>query len=557
MTCKGPAATTVFGCAAIAVAAALLLSGCTTIDGFRSGGDRDAEVADEGPSAVDSARDALAAEDLQTAESVLAVALAPIPGDDATAGPTIRGTADTADLLVLRAELRIRQRRYLEAESDALTAMALVPATLSAEDPMPAFSDEPYGPRDYREGSEDAEPAPAAEPPRLTQRSIHIRLAHLYEDRGEDDTAERHLDDAHELCIEDPVHVERRDCELERRALVRIRLARGRYAEAEPLVLEEIADVQSRYGPDDLRLSFALCNVARFYARQGKYALSGPLFARSLDLWKSVQEDAAAEQARAVAAGEPGPFDAAFLRPRAGHAPFAAPCGLEDQPLLLYKLGKPKAAADAIGYEQELWEADRDAGAAAIAYLAALEAQAAAPLDLASARHAVAFIALRKGDQVRAEEELREVVAAYAAEWPTLAISDRRYHVEDYLKACESLIELWRETQRHAEAYELGLKARDIAAADVDGYDSLRLDTQLSLAKTFREMRTPVRAERAAGLYLDAIVDARGDRSPDYAWALRTISYAYLLRGELDASKRMEMQAKAIWAKHDIVAPEF
>jgi hypothetical protein len=77
------------------------------------------------------------------------------------------------------------------------------------------------------------------------------------------------------------------------------------------------------------------------------------------------------------------------------------------------------------------------------------------------------------------------------------------------------------------------------------------------MAKTYREMRDAGKAEAAAGRYLDAVVGARGDRSADYAWALRTISYAYLLGDELDASQRMEMQARAIWAKQAIVAPAF
>ncbi|MFN2375424.1 MAG: hypothetical protein ABR538_02730, partial [Candidatus Binatia bacterium] len=346
-------------------------------------------------------------------------------------------------------------------------------------------------------------------------------------------------------------------CERERQSLVRVRLARGRYAEAEPVVLAEISDVQSRYGATDIRLSVALCNVARFYARQGQYALSGPLFARSFDLWKTVREDAQAEHKRAVAAGQPSPFGAEFLRPRAGHAPFAAPCGLEDQPLLLYKIGKAGVANDAIRYEEALWAADTDAGPAAVDQLNAMVSRGADPLDIAAARHAVAFVAKRKGDMDRAERETRAVLAAYAAEWPALPLSERRYRAEDYLRAHESLIEILRSTRRFPEAVELGQRAEQLAAATVHQYDSVRLDTLLSLAKTFREMREAGRAESAAARYLDAIVAARGDTSADYAWALRTISYAYLLRDELDASGRMEMQAKAIWAKQSTVAPAF
>jgi hypothetical protein len=220
-------------------------------------------------------------------------------------------------------------------------------------------------------------------------------------------------------------------------------------------------------------------------------------------------------------------------------------------------MGKPSVAADAVRYQQQLWADDTEAGAAAIAALDADIARGADPLDVASARHAVAFVAERKGDAARAEQELRAVAEAYAAAWPSLATSERRYRAEDYLTALESLIEVLRSSRRFAEATALGVRAEEVASTSVDAYDSLRLDTLLSEARTAREMRDPDKAEAAAGRYLDAIVTARGDRSADYAWALRTISYAYLLKDELDASQRMEMQAKAIWAKQDTFAPEF
>jgi hypothetical protein len=529
----------------VAAAALVLAAGCSQTNrmvGFqgpgRGGSVPTADVT--GPTAVARARAAIASGDFLAADMTLTEALAPPDSgkdddkDKDEGGPTIRQNASTAELLVVRAELRIRQGRFPEAESDALTAMAMVPATPTAAE---AATEEKKNP--------------------LTQRSIHIRLAQLYEDAGRDDDAEQHLAAARELCQADAALVEERQCDREREALVRIRVARGHYAEAEPLVLAEIAEVQAHYGADDIRLAVAMCNAAHFYARQGKYALSGPLYSRSFDLWRSSREEAFAEQQRAVAAGQPSPFDADFLRPRAGHLPFAAPCGLEDQPDLLYKIGKPSVAADAVRYQQQLWADDTEAGAAAIAALDADLARSADPLDVASARHAVAFVAERKGDAARAEQELRAVSEAYAAAWPSLATSERRYRAEDYLTALESLIEVLRSSRRFAEATALGDKAEEVASASVDAYDSLRLDTLLSEARTAREMRDPDKAEAAAGRYLDAIVSARGDRSADYAWALRTISYAYLLKDELDASQRMEMQAKAIWAKQDTVAPEF
>ncbi len=520
---------------------------------------------------VERVRAALDAGDLLAADTGIAAGLT-VPASEKPKGPEISGaviqqTPLTAELLVLRAELRIRQRRFAEAESDALTAMALVPATPPVEEPPgaappganDASAQSAAAPAAAQPSSSDASrrPGAPARRPAITQRWIHIRLAHLLEDAGRDDGAERHLAAARKLCLEDDALAEHGDCDAERDALARIGVARGHYADAEPVVLAEIADVQSRYGAHDLRLSFALCHVASFYARQGKYELSGPLFTRSFDVWKTARDDAFGEYTRAIATGAPSPFDAEFLRPRAGHAPFAEPCGLSEQPGLLYKLGKAGVAADAIRFEQQLWAGDTEAGPAAVSALDALIARSGDALDIAAAHHAVAFVAQKKGDIARAEQELRLVTEAYAKAWPKLPVSERRYRSEDYLTALESLIELLRSSRRYPEAIALGDTAVEVASGVVDAYDSERLDTLLSVAKTFREMRDSKRAEAAAARYLDAIVAARGDRSADYAWALRTISFAYLLRDELDASQRMEMQAKAIWAKQSTVAPEF
>ncbi|HXC49685.1 MAG TPA: hypothetical protein VN634_02255 [Candidatus Limnocylindrales bacterium] len=496
-------------------------------------------------SPADLARASLSAGNLVPAETILGEALKPRAGTRKTAAQT----PETAELLLLRAELRIRQGRYPEAESDALTAMALVPATPDVE-PAPASAPAPPA------GAKPATPPPPAKPP-LTQRAIHLRMAKLYEDVGRDPFAEHHIQSARDLCLADAALVEKRECEREREALVRIRIARGRWADAEPLVLANIAEVQSRYGPEDIRLSVALCEAARFYARQGSYALSGPLFARSFSLWKVSHEEALAEHRQAIAQGQPSPFDAEFLRPRAGNIVFAAPCGLQEQPGILYKLGLATAAADAARYEQHLWAVDTAGAEIAVRNLDALVARNASPFEMAPTRNAIAFVARKKGDLTRAEQELRLATEAYAAAWPTLPISERRYVAPDYLEALESLVEILRGSQRFPEAIELGERAIEVAAAAVDAYDSLRLDTLLSQAITYREMRDAERAETAAGVYLDAVRKARGDQSADYAWALRTISFAYLLREELDASQRMEMQAKAIWAKQGAVAPEF
>ncbi len=487
-------------------------------------------------------RSALDAGDLPTADQTLTSALSDAP-------PVEPGKAypERASLLLLKAELRLLQGLLAEAEAEAAAALALVPASTWPAEPSPPAA----------EGAEAPQPPPALLRKEPTQRSIHLRLSRLLEDAGRDDEAELHLGAARELCLANVALVEAGDCETERSALVRIRLARGHYAEAEPLVLAQISEVQARFGVYDLRLADAFCDVARFYCRQGKYALCSPLYARSFDLWKMAREEAFLEHARAVAAATPSPFGAEFLRPRAGHAPFAAPCGLDDQPALLYKLGKPETAAEAIAFERKLWAGDTEAGEAATAYANALMARGAAPLELASARHAVAYILLKKGELARAEEELRQVLAVYDAAWPTLAVSRRREWVRDYLTAIESLVELLRASRRFPEAIELGERAVAVAERDVDAYDSLRLDTLLSVATTFREMRDPLRTEEAAGRYLEAVVAARGDTAPDYAWALRTISFAYLLRDEIDASQRMEMQAKAIWAREAIVAPGF
>lgn len=484
---------------------------------------------------AEKARRALDAGDLAAASSELEGALAapaatsggpPAAAADAgapyadAAGPAIVAIdAERARLLALRAELQVRSARYAEASRDAelaSTALALRDA-----------------------------------------RALHLRLARLFEDARRDDEAELHLERARDLCAGDDELVAEGACDEEREALVRIRMARGRYAEAEPLVLAEIADVQARYGSYDLRLARAFCRVASFYCRQGKYVLCAPLFARSFDLWKTLRDDAYAEMQRALSAGEANPFDEEFLRPRAGNAPFAAPCGLEEQPAILYKIGKPEAAAEAAAFENRLWKSDGEAAQRAVNYLALLQARGAPPLELAPAHHAVAFIAVKKGDFARAEEELRSALAIYDLTWTAAPVSTRREIVADYLGAMERLVAVLRASGRLAEAAALGTRAAAIAAETVDAYDALHLDTLLSLVVTYREMRDPALAEDAAVRYLDAVVAARGDQQSDYAWALRNLSFVYLMRDDLDASARMEMQAKAIWKKQGVMAAAF
>src|SRR5205085_558954 len=210
-------------------------------------------------------------------------------------------------------------------------------------------------------------------------RAIHLRMAKLYEDAGRDPFAEHHILAARDLCLADAALVERGECDRESEELIRIRIARGDWNNAEPLVLKQIADVQSRYGSEDIRLSVALCEAARFYARQGSYALSGPLFARSFSLWKIARDEALTEHRQAIAAGQPSPFDAEFLRPRAGSIIFAAPCGLDQQSGILYKLGLPSSAADAARYEQHLWAIDTAGAELAVRSLDALLARKAPP----------------------------------------------------------------------------------------------------------------------------------------------------------------------------------
>ncbi|HEY2774351.1 MAG TPA: tetratricopeptide repeat protein [Candidatus Binatia bacterium] len=535
--------------AALALVALAAFGGCAALGQMRgnpastSHGD-DAKAEPVGAAGVEMVRSALGAGNLDSAEELLKKALAPPPGTKPPDDPSrnvIHQTPQTPELLLLRAELRIRQQRYPEAESDALGTMALVPATSSAADVV----------------QQSSKTKNEAAPRQLTQRMIHVHMAELYENAGRDDSARQHLEEARRLCLEDPDLAAHGDCEIERQGLVRILVARGQYGKAEPLVLAEIADIQSRFGSFDIRLSVAFCDAARFYARQGKYDLAGPLYARGLDVWKNSRDQAFTDYTNALVSGQPSPFDPEFLRPRAGHLVFAAPCGLEDQPELLFKLGKPESAADAAAYEQQLWAGDTEAGASAQSALDALEARGGDALDIAAARHAVAFVALKKRESDAAERELRGVVDAYTAAWPTLPLSERRYRCQDYLAALESLVELLRSSKRFPEAVTLGHTATEVASATLDAYDSLRLDTLLSLAKTYREMNDVDNAEAAAGNYLDAIIAARGDTSPDYAWALRTISFAYLLKDEIDASERMEMQAKAIWAKQSTVAPAF
>gem|GEM_PF-3020016 len=500
--------------AALAVAAGL--AGCPPFIQPRP--DRDAKSPADKP--AQSASRAIAAGDFAGAEEILQKALAARPDPPPSPDP------ETAALLAIAARLRIAQQLFPEAERDASRALAAAPAT-----------------------------GPLSE--LTSQRAIHYRIAEAYEDAGRDDEAVTHLSAARTLCLADPALSDNDACESERAGLVRILLARGRYPEAEPLLLGRIADVQAHNGAYDLRLADVLADAASFYCRQGQYELCGPLYARSFDIWKTFRDDAVAEHRRTTEAGQESPFASDFVRVRARHAPFTAPTGLDEQGSTLYKLGKPDEAAAAISYERRLWESDGEVGPRAMDALNAIVAAGREGAELALAQEAVGYVYFKRGDYTHAEEHYRQALSRVEALWPSLSATSKRRMLRDYLEILATLVLIDRAADRYGEAIDFGKRALELAEAQLDARDALRLDTILGLATSYREVRDVAKAEEFAVRYLDAVEAARGSDHPDYAWALRNLAYVYLIKDAIERSQSLEAEARWIWSRHPVVAPEF
>lgn len=502
--------------AAAALAVALGLTGCPPfIQPLPGPGD---DLPAQKP--AQAAARAIAADDLAGAEQILAKALSdrsdPRPSPD----------PESAELLATAARLRIRQQLYPEAERDAARALEAAPAT-----------------------------GPLSE--LTSQRAIHYRIAEAYEDAGRDDDAVTHLGEARTLCLADAALAESDACENERAGLVRILLAKGRYPDAEPLILGRVADVQAHNGVYDLRLADVLAEAASFYCRQGQYQLCGPLYARSFDIWKNFRDDAVAEHRKAIEAGLESPFGADFLRIRARHALFTAPTGLDEQGPTLYKLGKPDEAAAAMSYERRLWEADDEVGPRAMDALNAIVAAGREGAELALAQEAVGYVYFKRGDYTHAEEHYRQALTRMEALWPSLSVPLQRRLVRDYLDILATLVLIDRAADRYGEAIDFGKRALELAQQQLDARDALRLDTIAGLATSFREVRDIAKAEEFAVRYLDAVAAARGSDHPDYAWALRNLAYVYLLRDAIERSQSLEAEARMIWTRHPAIAPEF
>jgi len=502
----------------LAATAAVLfaVSGCA---GFiRPVPEHSSTVAAEAPAAA--AARALAADDLAGAEAILQKALAEHPETPKVADPKM------TELWTTAARLRIRQQLYPEAERDVLKALGTAQAV-----------------------------GPVAE--LTSQRAVHYRVAEAYEDAGRDDDAVTHLRTARDLCLADPTLSESDACESERNALVRVFMATGRYPDAEPLVLGRIADVQAHNGSYDLRLADTLSDAASFYSRQGQYELSAPLYARSFDIWKNFHDDAIAEQRKAVETGQQSPYGPEFLRIRARHAPFIAPVGLDDQPPVLYKLGKPEEAASVISFERRLWEADETAGPQAMNDLNAAVAGGRDGADLVLDQEAVAYVYFKRSDYPHAEEYYRQALGGLQSLWPSLTVSQRRRLLREYLDILGSLVVIDRSLEHYGEAVDYGRKQVELAEALLDARDALRLDTLSALATSYREARDIPKAHEYSVRYMNAVAAARGNDHPDYAWALRNLGYVYLLEGAVDRSQSLENEARSIWARHPIAAPEF
>ncbi len=444
------------------------------------------------------------------------------------------GDPAAVSLSLLLAEAQVRERRFAEGEGTASRALALAV---------------PVGPLSER----------------TSQRSGHYRLARAYEEMGVDGEAERHYSLALELCEADATYREQGACATERKDLTRVLVARGRYREAEPLVLKNVATTQAATGAHDIRLAYALGEASVFYSRQGKHHLAVPLFIRGYRIWMNVHEDAYEKYKAAMQGGLANPFGEEFARPHPGHFPFSVPSGLDEQSTHLLKLNRADTAGRAAEREHKLWASGGGALDLAMKELARVLGDGRPPgpgggsseLDKALAMQTVGHVHFKKGRYQRAEGYYREALERMLRVWPALDSRMRREHVHYYLDVFKTLGVITRSHGQPEQAIRLYEQALEVAKPQLDMKDARYLDLLMDITTAYRELGDFDQAAAAAEHYMEKTAEARGKMHPDYAWGLRNMAYVHYALGDLERSQEFEAEARAIWGDEAPLLPEF
>ena len=479
-----------------AMAALLLVvtagTGCSSIQSaegfFTFGGGR-------GPTGEAAADTAMAAGDFEAAEA----ALAPMLSE--RGGRLTPGDREAIRLLVKLGEIRIRGGKFNEAEEATTRALVLAAPVGAADEPT-------------------------------SQRGARYHLGRVYESVRADDRAEEQYLQALDLCKTDPHFTSAARCNVERRALIRLYVAGGRFSQAESTILEALSAVQAATGAHDIRLAFALADVANFYDRQGKYQLAQPLYSRAADLWRNFREEAYEAYQNALAAGLPSPVDDTFARLRPHDFLFTAPPDLADSPAMMLRLGRVEDAAQLLADERAFWSADATVLAVAARELDYVAETAHDSTAHVSALQTLGYAYYKKGMYASAERNYRQALVLVGALWPKLDGVERREMSETQLALYRTLASITRANGRYEEAVEFLEYARQLSLRAFDRGDARYLDTLIEMTTVQRERGELLAAEELLDNYLSEVATARGTDHPDYAYGLRNKAYLWRARGD-------------------------
>ncbi len=401
--------------------------------------------------------------------------------------------AETAELNLALSECQLRLGRPEQADATLERVTATAPAAAELDGPV-------------------------------SGRSAHFRFATVLERLGDAEGARRHFDLALEACRQSVALEDAGACNAERRELLGLLVAQGRFEDADQFMLDIIASTQNAFGSYDFRLASVLAEAFDFYARQGKYALAEPLFGRAWDVWTTTTPDSLQ--------------------------------ALERQALVLRKLGHRKAGEQAEALLAELWAADTAGAAAAEAAVDALDRDAEASLDSALTLLRAGQAARARGDLARAEELYPDALEHMLVVWPNLDAREQRRHLVEHLGLLANNAWLARAGKRFEQAAALYDRALRLAGQRLWHGDALVLDRLVDLATALREAGDLDGAEKVLARHLELVAEYRGINHPDYAWGQRQIGYVYYDRGRRDRAQALEQEARAVWQATEVAVPE-
>ncbi len=313
----------------------------------------------------------------------------------------------------------------------------------------------------------------------------------------------------------------------------------GKYAEAIPLVQQQLAILEKALGPNNPRVATAAGNLAALYYRTGRYSDAEPLFKRALAIMEETKGADHPDLALAVR-------NLAQLYFEQGRYAEAEP--LYKRSLAIYEkaLGPDRIeVAQSLNGLALVYERQNRAADAEQLYKRALTIweRAAGPNhpDVATALNNLAALYRNQGRYVEAEPLYKR----------SLTIREKALGSDhpDVAQSLNNLALLYADKGRYADAeplYKRSLAIREKAL----GPDHPDVATTLNnLAVLYRNEARYADAEPLNRRALALMEKALGGNHPDVALALNNLALIYDSQGRYSDAEPLYMRSLAIWEK--------